>query len=56
MNYDVIIPLYNGVKWIEETIDSVLVQNTPPAEMIVGGLVHIKTSISYPKWILVLCT
>lgn len=35
MSVAVIIPLYNGAKWIEEALDSVLAQDMPPNEIIV---------------------
>ena len=35
MSVAVIIPLYNGTKWIEEALDSVLAQDMPPNEIIV---------------------
>lgn len=35
MNLAVIIPCYNSAEWIAETVESVLDQTVPPAEVIV---------------------
>ena len=35
MDITVIIPMFNGAKWIRETIESVFAQYCPPSEIIV---------------------